>query len=542
MGNLSSIFSFLALSILLFLRGATPIESIFTASSFGDDFLQCLNINHLPNTPTIPIYTQNNASYENILRSSERNERFFKARQPKYIVTATHESHVQASVICCKKHGLDLKVRSGGHDTEGLSYVSDAPSFAILDLSQYRNITVDVNDGTAWIQAGATLGEVYYKIAEKSKTYGFPAGVAPTVGAGGHISGGGVGFLVRKYGLSADRVIDAYIVNVDGEILNKKTMGTDLFWAIRGGGGGNFGVILSWKVKLVHVPALVTVARVEKTLEQGATDLVHKWQFIADRLDINILVSLKLSVVSNELGKDRTVQASFAILFVGSGGPQKLVQLLEESFPELGLKNKDCIQMPWVESHLYLYQLGGKPLEYLLVRETPATFFKQKADHVKVPIPKNGLLGLWNRLLEDVKFTPLMVMIPYGGKMNEISEYALPYPDRKGTIYMIFYEAYWADESESEENLDGMRNLYEYMTPYVSKSPRAAYVCSRDLDLGRYENSQDTSYLKARSWGVKYFKNNFDRLVKVKTEVDPQNFFRNVQSIPPITLEEVRQE
>ncbi|KAI3915186.1 hypothetical protein MKX01_035445 [Papaver californicum] len=253
MGDLCSIFSFLALSVLLFLRGATPIESIFTASSFGDDFLKCLNIDHLPNTPTIPIYTQNKASYENILRSSERNEGFFKSRQPKCIVTPTHESHVQASVVCRKKHGLDLKVRSGGHDTEGLSYVSDAPSFAILDLSQYHNVTVDVNDGTAWIQAGATLGEVYYKIAEKSKTYGFPAGVAPTVGAGGHISGGGVGFLVRKYGLSADRVIDAYIVNVEGKILNKKTMSAGPFRTIGGGGGGNFRVILSWKVKLVRI-------------------------------------------------------------------------------------------------------------------------------------------------------------------------------------------------------------------------------------------------------------------------------------------------
>ncbi|KAI3891301.1 hypothetical protein MKX03_004726 [Papaver bracteatum] len=81
-----------------------------------------------------------------------------------------------------------------------------------------------------------------------------------------------------------------------------------------------------------------------------------------------------------------------------------------------------------------------------------------------------------------------------------------------------------------------MRNLYEYMTPYVSKSPRTVTINTRDLDLGRYEDSQDISYLKARSWGTKYFKNNFDRLVKVKTQVDPENFFRNVQSIPPITL------
>ncbi|RZC81626.1 hypothetical protein C5167_044194 [Papaver somniferum] len=438
----SSIFSFLALSSILLFS-----TSIVTASSFGDDFLECLNINHLPNTPTIPIYTQNNASYETILRSSERNERFSKSRGPKYIVTPTHESHVQASVICCKKHGLDLKVRSGGHDAEGLSYQSDAPSFVILDFVDFRNVAVDVNDGTAWIQAGAILGEVYYKIAEKSKTYGFPAGVAPTIGVGGHISGGGVGLLVRKYGLSADRVIDACIVNVDGKILNKQTMGADLFWAIRGGGGGNFGVILSWKVKLVPLPALVTVANIQKTLGQGATDLVHKWQFIAHKLDVNIHLSLMLSVVSGDLGKERTVQASFSILFIGDGCPQKLVQLLEESFPELGLKIEDCIQMAWVESHLYFYGLYGQPLETLLVRESPKIFFKQKSDHVKVPIPTTGLLELWRRLLEHVDFTPTVVFLPYGGKMSEISDSELPYPDRQA-IYLVFYDANWDNESE----------------------------------------------------------------------------------------------
>ncbi|KAI3864459.1 hypothetical protein MKX03_021977 [Papaver bracteatum] len=523
-----SIFSFLALSSILLFS-----TSIATASSFGDDFLECLNINHLPNTPTIPIYTQNNASYETILRSSQRNGRFSKSIGPKYIITPTHESHVQASVICCKKHGLDLKVRSGGHDAEGLSYQSDAPSFVILDFVDFRNVAVDVNDGTAWIQAGAILGEVYYKIAEKSKTYGFPAGIALTIGVGGHISVGGIGLLVRKYGLSADRVIDACIVNVDGKILNKQTMSADLFWAIRGGGGGNFGVILSWKVKLVPVPALVTVANIQKTLGQGATDLVHKWQFIAHKLDENIHLSLRLSVVSDVLRKERTVQARFSILFVGDGGPQKLIQLLDESFPELGLKTEDCIQMTWVESHLYFYGLYGQPLETLLVRETRETFFKQKSDHVMVPIPKSGLSELWRRLLEH-NFTPLVVCLPYGGKMSEISESELPYPERQ-SIYYISYDAFWAVESESKEYLDRMRILYEYMTPYVSKSPRTAYPGARDLDLGSYENAQDISYLKGRSWGVKYFKNNFDRLVKVKTQVDPENFFRNVQGIPPIT-------
>ncbi|KAJ7015315.1 cannabidiolic acid synthase-like [Populus alba x Populus x berolinensis] len=74
----------------------------------------------------------------------------------------------------------------------------------------------------------------------------------------------------------------------------------------------------------------------------------------------------------------------------------------------------------------------------------------------------------------------------------------------------------------------------KYMTPYVTKNPRQAYINYRDLDLGM-NNLGNTSYKQARIWGTKYFKNNFDRLVHVKTKVDPDNFFRNEQSIPPLS-------
>ncbi|KAF5183630.1 Berberine bridge enzyme-like, partial [Thalictrum thalictroides] len=139
-------------------------------------------------------------------------------------------------VICSRKHGLHLIIRSGGHDYEGLSYVSDVP-FVIVDLLNLQSISVDPKKGTAWVQAGATIGQLYHNIAVKSRTYGFPAGICPTVGIGGHFGGGGYGALLRKYGLAADNIVDARLVNVDGKILDRKSMGEDLFWAIRGGGG-----------------------------------------------------------------------------------------------------------------------------------------------------------------------------------------------------------------------------------------------------------------------------------------------------------------
>ncbi|OVA12235.1 FAD linked oxidase [Macleaya cordata] len=249
------------------------------------DFLQCLSLNF--QTSNIPIYTPNTSNYSSILESSIPNLRFLSTstQKPHLIITPLQESHVQVAVICSRKHRIQIKVRSGGHDTEGLSYVSDNVPFA-----------------------GATLGELSYRIAEKSQTLGFPAGICPTVGVGGHFSGGGMGAMLRKYGLAADNVIDARVVDVHSRILNKESMEEDLFWAIRGGGGGSFGVILAWKIRLVPIPPTVTVFRIIKTLEQGATALVHRWQEVAPKLPQELYIRVTFDVV-NSTNKKGTKQS-----------------------------------------------------------------------------------------------------------------------------------------------------------------------------------------------------------------------------------------
>ncbi|KAJ4702890.1 cannabidiolic acid synthase-like [Melia azedarach] len=127
-------------------------------------------------------------------------------------------------------------------------------------------------------------------------------------------------------------------------------------------------------------------------------------------------------------------------------------------------------------------------------------------------------------------------MIPYGGKMSDISESETPFPHRAGNINKMMYEASWNQEENeaSQRYFDWIRRLCSFMTPHVSKSPREAYFNYRDLDLGT-NNEGFTSVEQASIWGKKYFKNNFNRLVRVKALVDPGNFFRNEQSIPPLS-------
>ncbi|PON38465.1 Xanthine dehydrogenase C subunit [Parasponia andersonii] len=517
-----------------------------------EDYLQCLS-HHFSNTTSNPelIYTPNDMSYFSVLNSSIKNPRFFTSLNPKpiLIVTPLEASHVQATIICSKKHDIQIRTRSGGHDFEGLSYVSELGPFVIIDLIKLSSITVNVDEKTAWVQAGATIGEVYYRIYEKSENLGFPAGFCPTVGVGGHFSGGGYGPLMRKYGIAADNVIDAYLVNVDGRILDRESMGEDLFWAIRGGGAASFGVVLAWKIRLVPVPSTVTVFNVRKNLEQEENKkLVLRWQYAAEKFPEDLLIFVRLITANSTEGAGNNSnervepQAWFFSLYLG--GVDKLLDLMQNIFPEFGLKREDCTEMKWVESFLFFngFPNGSSP-EALLNRTSQSQLlpFKSKSDYVKVPISEKVLDGIFEKLYEEEVGRAWIQWYPYGAKMNEIPESEIPFPHRAGNIYSVIYFLEWEEDGDiatTEGHLNWIRRAYNYMTPYVTKNPRASYVNYRDLDLGRNNFKGPTSYAQASIWGTKYFKKNFNRLVRVKTKVDPTNFFRNEQSIPPLPTQQ----
>ncbi|KAH7838777.1 hypothetical protein Vadar_031071 [Vaccinium darrowii] len=266
-----------------------------TSDPSKEAFVECLKnqASKSPKPISKAIFTAESPAFVPTLFAYFRNSRFNTTtkRNPTAIITAMDETHVQATVICTKNHSLLLRIRSGGHDSEGLSYVSNEP-FIILDMFNLRSIDINIEAGTAWVQAGATLGELYYSISQKSKVHAFPGGVCTSVATGGHFIGAGYGNLLRKYGLSVDNIIDAKIVDVNGKILDRKSMGEDVFWAIRGG-GASFCVILSWNLKLVLVPEVVTFFRVDKAHEEGAIDIAYKWQEVADELPEDIFVRLQ---------------------------------------------------------------------------------------------------------------------------------------------------------------------------------------------------------------------------------------------------------
>ncbi|XP_010499045.1 PREDICTED: berberine bridge enzyme-like 3 [Camelina sativa] len=524
-----------ALSVLCLVLLVSALEAEVTKPN-SENFIECLRSHTSPENPIIDaIFTADNSTtFLSSYVSYTKNKRFPSPIHKTLvaIVVAKHVSHVQATVVCAKSNGVQIRIRSGGHDNEGLSYTSSVP-FVILDMNNLRSITVDVSGKKAWVEAGATLGELYVKINEASQTLAFPGGICATVGAGGHISGGGYGNLIRKFGLTVDHVIDAQLIDANGKLLNRSTMGEDLFWAIRGGGGASFGVILSWKIKLVKVPKILTVFKVNKTLEQGGTDVLYKWQLVAYKFPDSLFLRAMPQVVNGTKHEERTIAVVFYAQFLGR--TDELMEIMNQSFPELGLRREDCQEMSWLNTILFwAMHPAGTPKTVLLDRPTDPVFFKSKSDYVKKPIPKEGIEKIWKTML---KFNDIVWLHfnPYGGMMDMIPANATAFPHRKGNLFKVQYYTTWEDANDTEASLSTMKELYEVAEPYVSSNPREAFFNYRDIDIGS-NPSGETDVDEAKIYGYKYFLGNLKRLMQVKAMYDPENFFKNEQSIPPVRV------
>ena len=173
-------------------------------------------------------------------------------RRPAAVIRPTSAAEVARVVGLARDRGLELAIRSGGHSLAGHS-ASDGG--IVLDLSAMTALEVDRQSGTAWAQTGLTAGAYTKAVGADGLATGF--GDTGSVGIGGLTLGGGVGFLVRKHGLTIDNLLAAELVTADGQILQvDHDHHPELFWAIRGG-GGNFGVATRFRFRLHELPGIV---------------------------------------------------------------------------------------------------------------------------------------------------------------------------------------------------------------------------------------------------------------------------------------------
>lgn len=254
------------------------------------------------------------------------------------------------------------------------------------------------------------------------------------------------------------------------------------------------------------------------------TKLVYKWQSIAPTVEEDLFIRVVISGTQLN-GGQRDVKLTFTGMYLGP--LDELLAAVNKSFPEMGMVASDCKETSWIDSISYTAFTNRTELRNRY--NSNKNYFKAKSDVVKTPIPPSALEGAW-KFLED-ELSSYVIFYPFGGIMDRIPSSAIPFPHRAGNLYLIQYQITWNNPSNDTHYIAAIRRLYEYLTPYVSSSPRASYVNYLDLDLGVAPNGTATVE-EGRSWGEKYFVNNYDRLVKIKSTIDPYNVFRNSQSIP----------
>jgi FAD/FMN-containing dehydrogenase len=235
-------------------------------------------------------------------------------RRPTFIVKAAGAGDVARTVVLARESGMSLAVRSGGHSVAGHSTVDGG---IVLDLSNMKGLHIDAERQTAWAQPGLTAGE--YTEAAAAHGLATPFGDAGSVGVAGLTLGGGIGFLVRKFGLTIDALVAVEIVTADGRLLTANAdQHPDLFWAVRGG-GGNFGVVTRFQFKLYPVGMVLGGALVMPATSDVLRSLVPIASSAPEELTtISVVMSLPPAPFVPE---DRVGEKAVIILFVWSGDP-----------------------------------------------------------------------------------------------------------------------------------------------------------------------------------------------------------------------------
>lgn len=419
-------------------------------------------------------------------------------KRPAFIVKCADVSDVMSAVNLAREHELLLAVRGGGHNGGGLGICDGG---MVIDLSMIKYTRVDPIKKIVVVGGGCTWGDVDH--ATHAFGMATPSGIISTTGVGGLTLGGGLGHLTRKYGLSIDNLLSADVVLADGEFVTAdKDNNSELFWALRGG-GGNFGVVTSFTFKL-HPVDVVYAGPILWEMEKA--EKVMKWyrEFITTAPD--------------------DINGFFAFLTVPPGPP----------FPP----------------HLHMKKMCGVVWAYTGPLDTaenifkPIRAFENPALDLVGPLPQPVLQSMFDALyvpgyqwywradfFKELSDEAIQQHLKYGPEMPTMHSTMHLYPINGAASRVAntdtawsYRDAVWAevivgvdpDPANKEKITDWTKSYWDALHPY---SAGGAYV--------NFLMDEGEERVKAT------YKENYDRLVAAKNKYDPDNLFKVNQNIKP---------
>ncbi|MFC4148501.1 FAD-dependent oxidoreductase [Micromonospora mangrovi] len=436
----------------------------------------------------------------------------FDAIEPLAVVYCATVADVQRAVRFAAEHDVPVRLRSGGHSHNGWS----TGEALIIDVSRLDHVrltgaTVHLGPGLRSVDALDRLGPLGRQIV---------TGTFPTVAAGGFLAGGGLGWQTRRFGVGSDRLVSAKVVLADGRLVScSEDEEPDLFWALRGGGGGTFGVVVDYEVRPIAAPALVRYETVWPLAR--APELLAAWQDwcveAPDTLGSSLVVlpsfgpdkpaSIRIWGVSLD-GADRLGRELAQLAERAAGAPAEARVTGPEPYSE-AMHRSLCGELSPAECH----RTGTSPVAR--GHRHPLTLRSYRlTDRAMTAAEASAAVEAWDPSLDQERY---LLLIAVGGRANDIDPAATGYVHRTARFLVGYQYA--------------LRNPSPEAMPAAWAWTDRTAATLEPVACGSYVNFPSTR--PEPDWPARFFGTNLPRLRAVKRAVDPGNFFRHEQSIAP---------
>ncbi len=440
----------------------------------------------------------------------------FDGVRPKAVARCASSADVQRCIAFARAHGLPVAVRSGGHSYAGYSTTTGL----VVDVRDMRRVALPHGAVDATVGAGTLQVDLYAGLARHGRCV--PGASCATVGIGGLALGGGIGVLARRLGLTCDNVVGLEVVTADGSLLRcDAAHHPDLYWACRGGGGGNFGAVTSFALRTHPAPTVIAFGM--DWAWAAASQVVPAWIGWAPHVPDALWSNCTL------IGTAPGSPPQLRIAGVYTGAASALAPLLDRlvrlagavpatrsvaAYPFLSgmLMEAGCQGWTTAQCHLPTQNPQGR-----LARAS----FAAKSDFLAKPLDGAGVSALLQGMVLRGSHFHLpggaVLLDACGGAVNRVAAGATAYVHRNDLCSLQYYAAWptGASAAVQRANRAWLSAIHTAMRPFVS-----GYA---------YQNYIDP---QLRNWLHAYYGANLPRLVRVKRRYDPEDFFHFAQSIP----------
>ncbi|MFD7164088.1 FAD-binding oxidoreductase [Streptomyces violascens] len=439
----------------------------------------------------------------------------YDPQRPDAVAYVAHEADVQECLAYARAHRTPISVRSGGHDYAGWS---SGTGRLVIDVSRLNGVAAD---GT--IGAGARLIDVYTDLARTGRA--IPGGSCPTVAVSGLTLGGGHGVTARAYGLTCDSLTSVRLVTADGRKLTASAKeNPDLFWALRGAGNGNFGVVTGFTFRTHQAPQAVTAyltwpwrqaqAVVEAWQEWGPDQADEIWS-AAHLASAAGGGNPTITIAAFSIGSYGDLQNALDRLADRAGAPAASVTLRRTGFQDAMLLYAGCSTFSQAQCHLPGQTPGRNP-QGVLQRETYAA----KSDFYTKALPQAGVRQLLSGSEEFTRIAAAdnggagtIVLTALGGAVNRVAPDATAFVHRTSRV-LAQYIASWQAGTPGAPQQSWLVRTHSAMRPYASG---AAYQNYPDPQLA--------------DWRTAYYGSAAPRLAQLKKQYDPTRLFDFPQAL-----------